>query len=184
MLPSPKDYITLVPGFLSKDICSSAIKELQEVDWVEHEFYYATEKEYRKQSNLVSSYDIISQKQFITDLLWNAIEKYQIDCGGFWDSWQGYTEIKWNKYIKGGDIDPHIDHIHSIFPGEPKGVPILSIVGVLNDDYEGGNFMMFKDTEIKLKAGDLLLFPSNFIYPHWVNPVTKGTRYSYVSWVY
>ena len=37
---------------------------------------------------------------------------------------------------------------------------------------------------IKLKEGDLLIFPSSFIYPHEVKPIKKGVRYSYVSWVY
>ena len=43
---------------------------------------------------------------------------------------------------------------------------------------------MFKDKEIKLKTGDILIFPSNFMYPHRVEPVKKGIRFSFVSWVY
>ena len=38
------------------------------------------------------------------------------------------------------------------------------------------------DREIKLNAGDLVIFPSNFLYPHKISPVTDGVRYSYVSW--
>jgi predicted 2-oxoglutarate/Fe(II)-dependent dioxygenase YbiX len=57
-------------------------------------------------------------------------------------------------------------------------------VGVLNEDYEGGEFIMWEDKEIKLKTGDLMIFPSTFLYPHKVNPVTKGTRYSCVSWTW
>tara|TARA_R110002094_G_C4832487_1_gene205553 strand:- start:489 stop:620 length:132 start_codon:yes stop_codon:yes gene_type:complete len=43
---------------------------------------------------------------------------------------------------------------------------------------------MFDDYEIKIEAGDLLLFPSVFLYPHKVEPVTKGERYSFVSWAW
>jgi predicted 2-oxoglutarate/Fe(II)-dependent dioxygenase YbiX len=43
---------------------------------------------------------------------------------------------------------------------------------------------MFDDYEIKFKAGDLIIFPSIFLYPHLVKPVKKGTRYSFVSWCY
>jgi predicted 2-oxoglutarate/Fe(II)-dependent dioxygenase YbiX len=43
---------------------------------------------------------------------------------------------------------------------------------------------MFEDTPIEFKTGDLIIFPSIFLYPHKVLPVTKGTRYSYISWVY
>ena len=69
-----------------------------------------------------------------------------------------------------------------IFDGERKGIPVLSIIGLLNDDYKGGELIMFNDYEIKLKEGDVLLFPSSFLYPHLVKPITKGIRYSLVSW--
>jgi len=77
----------------------------------------------------------------------------------------------------------HYDHIQSIFDGNAKGIPIISIVGLLNDNYEGGEFMC-RGKEVKLARGDILLFPSNFIYPHGVSDLTKGTRYSFVSWAF
>ena len=78
----------------------------------------------------------------------------------------------------------HCDHIQSMFDGKRKGVPVLSVLGLLNDDYEGGEFIIFEKKEIKLKKGDLLIFPSIFLYPHKVNVVKKGTRYSFISWVW
>ena len=99
-------------------------------------------------------------------------------------SWTGYTQIKINKYTENKKMAIHCDHIHTIFDGELKGVPILSVLGFLNDDYDGGELIMFDDQVCEVKKGDLLIFPSNFLYPHKVNPVTKGVRYSIVSWVY
>ena len=78
----------------------------------------------------------------------------------------------------------HCDHIHSMFDGKIKGIPILSCLGTLNDNYSGGEFVILKDTVLKLKKGELLIFPSNFLYPHKVKPINKGIRYSYISWVY
>jgi predicted 2-oxoglutarate/Fe(II)-dependent dioxygenase YbiX len=46
------------------------------------------------------------------------------------------------------------------------------------------NLLCFKITNIKLKKGDLLIFPSVFLYPHKVEPVKKGIRYSFISWVW
>ena len=77
----------------------------------------------------------------------------------------------------------HVDHIHSIFDGEHKGIPILSIIGLLNDDFEGGE-LYINNKPIDFKRGDVLIFPSNFVYPHKVKPVTKGEMYSYVSWAF
>ncbi len=57
------------------------------------------------------------------------------------------------------------------------------MLGVLNDDYEGGEFVLI-DEKIDLSKGDIIIFPSNFMYPHKVEPVTKGIRYSYISWIW
>ena len=57
-------------------------------------------------------------------------------------------------------------------------------LGSLNNNYSGGEFIMFGDEYIKLDKGDIVVFPSNFLYPHRVEPVTNGTRYSFVSWVW
>ena len=73
------------------------------------------------------------------------------------------------------------DHIHSLFDGQRKGIPILSILGVLNEGYEGGEFVFFQDYEVPLKAGDIMVFPSNFMYPHTVKELTKGERFTFVT---
>ena len=78
---------------------------------------------------------------------------------------------------------PHIDHIHDIFDGKTKGIPVVSVIGCLNDDFEGADFMLCGE-KIDLKKGDILLFPSNFMYPHQVTEATKGTRYSFVAWAF
>jgi predicted 2-oxoglutarate/Fe(II)-dependent dioxygenase YbiX len=53
----------------------------------------------------------------------------------------------------------------------------------LNDNYEGGEFSFFDgQIKIKLPKGAALLFPSNFMYPHQILPVTNGTRYSIITW--
>ena len=57
----------------------------------------------------------------------------------------------------------------------------------VNDDYEGGE-LFFELPKIKesykvgVKKDRLIIWPSNFLYPHKVEPVTKGIKYSVVSW--
>jgi predicted 2-oxoglutarate/Fe(II)-dependent dioxygenase YbiX len=66
------------------------------------------------------------------------------------------------------------------FKEHPRSV---SCSFILNDDFEGGEFAFFdRELKYKLEKGDALMFPSNFMYPHEVMPVTKGTRYSIVTW--
>lgn len=60
----------------------------------------------------------------------------------------------------------------------------LSTVLFLNDDFEGGDFV-FPELRIRIRPepGLLICFPSNRYYLHGVEPVTKGNRYSIVSWM-
>jgi predicted 2-oxoglutarate/Fe(II)-dependent dioxygenase YbiX len=51
-----------------------------------------------------------------------------------------------------------------------------------NDDYEGGSlFFRLQNLDVKADAGDLFIFPSNFMYPHRAMPVISGTKYSIVT---
>ena len=62
----------------------------------------------------------------------------------------------------------------------------LSISICLNNEYEGGEFV-FDISEghytVPQNVGDAVIFPSNFMFPHQVNKVTKGTRYALIGWV-
>ena len=60
----------------------------------------------------------------------------------------------------------------------------ISILYYLNDDYEGGELEFTQlGVTIKPKKGMMVAFPSYFEYTHRVHPVTKGTRYTIVTWV-
>ena len=52
----------------------------------------------------------------------------------------------------------------------------------INDDYEGGEFIV-ADKKYETKKGSAIIFPSNFMFPHEVKEVTKGERWSIVSWL-
>lgn len=86
---------------------------------------------------------------------------------------EGYTLL---KYEPGQYYKKHTDHGSQI----PRAV---SCVIGLNNEYKGGDFMMW-DGEVKyhLEKGNVLLFPSNFLYPHSVEVVTEGTRYTIITW--
>jgi predicted 2-oxoglutarate/Fe(II)-dependent dioxygenase YbiX len=185
-------YIKHYKNFLDKNLCEETVKQLDllnESYWMEHGFHNPRTNKTKKVSGnkelSIAYANHISTKNDIMKKLWKSIDIYVKNLNFKWyKGWQGYTEIRFNKYLKSKKMAKHCDHIHSMFDGERKGIPTLSVLGILNEDYEGGKFIMFEDQEIKFKAGDLLIFPSNFLYPHEVEPVTKGTRYSFISWVW
>ena len=60
----------------------------------------------------------------------------------------------------------------------------ISLLLYLNDDYEGGELEFTKlQLTIQPKKGMLIAFPSYEDFEHKVHPVTKGTRYTIVSWI-
>lgn len=101
-------------------------------------------------------------------------------------NWNGYSFPKILKYNKDTKMNEHCDHIHHIFMdnGKARGIPFLSMITCLNDDYEGGEIKFCQKHTFKLKAGETIVFPSNYLYPHIIKKVKKGVRYTMVSWVY
>lgn len=109
----------------------------------------------------------------------NSFNPYKANCG-----LHIACPVRFNRYNTHTLMLTHHDHIHSLFDGERKGIPVLSIVGLLNDDFEGGEFVFFDDYEVTLTTGDILIFPSVFMFPHRVQKIKKGKRYSFVSWAW
>jgi predicted 2-oxoglutarate/Fe(II)-dependent dioxygenase YbiX len=91
------------------------------------------------------------------------------------------NQIDLLKYSVGGKYEPHTDHYTT-------SARHLSIIINLNDGYEGGDLIFTDQKEkeikrLKLSKGSIVFFPSNFMYPHSIQPITKGTRYSIVAWL-
>tara|TARA_B100001939_G_C16917247_1_gene607520 strand:+ start:972 stop:1550 length:579 start_codon:yes stop_codon:yes gene_type:complete len=90
------------------------------------------------------------------------------------------NDIQILKYNVGGYYKFHVDHAEDL----PR---TFSCILFLNDNYEGGD-LIFRfpnfDREYKInkKKNSVIVWPSNFLFPHSVTPVTKGERYSVVSW--
>jgi hypothetical protein len=86
--------------------------------------------------------------------------------------WEAFNFI---KYEPGHHFMEHHDHGFSYNC-------TVSLVGYLNDDYEGGElYFRLQDLNIKPKAGDLYIFPSTYMYPHQAKVVHSGTKYSLVT---
>ena len=91
------------------------------------------------------------------------------------------TDFRVNKYEEGGFMSEHADTIHHSH-GQSHGFPQASVLFFLNEGYEGGEFII-SDTMYKPKRNSAIIFPSNFMFPHSVNKIIKGTRYSIITWL-
>ena len=81
------------------------------------------------------------------------------------------------KYQDGGKYKQHVDDFGT------KAFRRLSISLLLNDEYTGGEFSFFDDQyRINIKKNQAIVFPSTWMFPHQIQPVTSGSRWSIVSW--
>jgi predicted 2-oxoglutarate/Fe(II)-dependent dioxygenase YbiX len=176
-----QDYIAIYKA-IDLSICKQIIDDSNEAQWIKHSYNDPiTQENTTYEDDLEITYQD-KYMDYLNNKIKDCINDYLINVAPNPVGIKETSTIRFNKYQTGTNMKFHHDHIHTLFDGEKKGVPILSILGLLNDDFEGGDFLMMDSKKIQLEAGDIILFPSNFLYPHAVTTVTKGTRYSFVSW--
>lgn len=180
-------YAKLYKNFVSDELCDEVVKQLNQSEFEPHTFHDNRTGQYQSRDKDFSIlFGKIPHTHIIKDIVLNVLKKYVLEDMKFdwFRGMEGFTMPRFNKYETGTEMHLHCDHISDIFDGRIKGIPTLTVLGSLNDDYTGGDLIMFEDEIIELNKGDIIVFPSNFMYPHKVGEVTSGTRYSYVSWAY
>ena len=181
-------YLKIYKDWLSPEVCQQTVDELEKVqaEFQTHQFYdVTTNSNHSYDKELSVAWSEVTHKNYIMKRIWDGLQKYMNEFQFNWfNSWSGFTEVRFNRYRENTQMKLHCDHIHSMFDGQRKGIPSLTVLGGLNNGYKGGELVFWEDSIIELKAGEIMIFPANFLYPHRVDLVTKGTRYSYVSWVW
>jgi|APGre2960657404_1045060.scaffolds.fasta_scaffold02350_8 hypothetical protein len=109
-----------------------------------------------------------------------ALNQYKKDLNINDFAYKKIFDIEILKYENTGFYSWHVDHFATI----PR---TMSCILLLNNDYVGGN-LCFRNPdgtgewEVEVKPNRMIVWPSTFLYPHTVKPVTKGKRYSVVAW--
>ena len=89
----------------------------------------------------------------------------------------GRTGIVLARYREGGFYRSHHD-------AHGEEVRALTAIAVPYSDFSGGALSFFHGEHVvDLMPGQACLFPSTFQYPHAVEPVVHGTRYSLITWL-
>ncbi len=123
----------------------------------------------------------------LTEVLWcNYLLKHLKTCVTNYLHFHDFStqfvvnDIQILKYTPGGRFYFHPDH-------KIKIPSAFSFIFLDNEDYKGGELCFKypksdKITTIDKKENRMIIWPSNFLYPHCVKPVTEGERYSVVAW--
>jgi len=186
--PNLKDYIAVLDGVLPHSVCDKILEEYANSgEWgdtlVGSNGIGDVRKDIRSATTIPMSADFVIDR--------NAELRRELDSDVFAGASKAIQE--YNKRFERSEIEQdsgyellryetgqfYTQHVDS-FKARPRAV---SCSFALNDDYEGGEFGFF-DRELVIKApkGGAVLFPSGFMYPHEIMPVTKGTRYSIITW--
>ena len=181
------------------------IKQLAKGDWNEASIRLRDEAfEQNRVLPLKRNEGIVSERR-ITDICWTSeqwlydlIWPYMLEANKV-SGWNldihAAEDMQLGRYRKGGFYNWHRDGSSDSLSAYDKPensfmhgkVRKLTLSLILNDDFEGGEFEFCcydrgecKITPIELKRGDMIFFTSGM--EHRVTPVTKGVRYSLVSW--
>ena len=187
-----KNYIMTIDNFLPYESLSSLIQWANKKNnkFEKAEIFLNNQKsELREDIRKVDNFGFDINSKSKTEIHWNCYLTYYFT--NLFEHYQkhfkvkaslsGLTDITFLRYQNGGHYKTHSDHCTNA----PR---TLSIIYLLNNDYEGGELIFElpdgKDEILKIekKPNRVVIWPSNFLYPHQVTPVTKGLRYSIVSW--
>jgi predicted 2-oxoglutarate/Fe(II)-dependent dioxygenase YbiX len=131
-------------------------------------------------SPLTESFTLTHWSNFLAKTFQDHMDRFKQDLNILEFPKIGINNIAVLKYEGEGFYTWHVDHCMQA----PR---TLSCILLLNNDYEGGD-ICFRNPDgsnewaVDVKSNRMIIWPSTFLFPHAVKPVTKGIRYSVVAW--
>jgi predicted 2-oxoglutarate/Fe(II)-dependent dioxygenase YbiX len=184
------DYIVVIRGIISKEMCQQVIdlyKDNEKWDWALTTIGLNLDARKVKQVHISdpavrqqgSQYDKMDAEIFkvmskAKDMYIQTLTKKRgIEHVPQINSDEGYQLL---HYAEGYYFKEHCDHGSGM-------TRVLTCTLNISDDHDGGLFRFLRgEFDVRLNAGDAVLFPSNFMFPHEVTEITRGERHSIVTW--
>jgi predicted 2-oxoglutarate/Fe(II)-dependent dioxygenase YbiX len=184
------DYIVVIRGIISKEMCQQVIdlyKDNEKWEWGGFASGMDMEQRKVKQLQISHSETINSNEKFIAmdkeifSVMSKAQDTYRktlLEKRGMQHRPRVSSDVGYQMlhYSEGYYIKEHCDDYGGL-------ARVLTCSLNLSDDHDGGLFRFFRgEFDVSLKAGDAIVFPANFMFPHEVTEITRGERYSIVTW--
>lgn len=178
------DYIAVFENVMTNELCDVILNEFNEEEWEKTVIGGGQVNEnVRAAETIIISYPYVIERNLnirtkldkdIYGVAGLAINKYKEKF-----PLSNIEEDSGYELLRYKESQFYIQHTDS-FKARPRAV---SCSFALNEDYEGGEFAFFdRELKYKLPKGSAIMFPSNFMYPHEIMPVTRGVRYSIITW--
>lgn len=183
-----KEFIHVIDNVFPEDLCNRIIKEYKDSQYWSAAEIASKERpvstDYRNCNVIpISDPNIMGENyayrkkldEEIFDKVSYAVAKYAEMHSEFHINVDTGYELL--RYKEGNFYKQHVDS----FKEQQRSV---SCSIQLNEDYIGGEFAFFdRELVIRASVGSVILFPSNFMFPHEIMPVIEGTRYSIITWL-
>jgi len=171
------DYIKCYEEVLDKKTCNDIINDITINDFVKARTGDDLESKFRNcYNNRLNKKYSNKIYESVGKILQKYVQSFPYFSTGLSIEDTGYIHLIYKGSEK-GEYKTHVDHFDLV----PR---VLSVSFILNDKYDGGDFSFFEGKHIvKKKTGSVVVFPSNFCFPHAVTPVTNGDRHSIVTWI-
>ena len=180
-----EDFIQIFDNVLSPENCNLILNEYKNSsEWKDTHTGSGIHKDIRNCMEIGISLDSIINENFevrknLDNVVFESVRKVISNYNDIIPTFRididtGYQLL---RYKEGEFYTQHTDS----FKEQQRS---LSCSLQLNENYVGGEFALFdREIMIRTKPGSAIVFPSNFMYPHEIMPVTKGTRYSIITWL-
>jgi hypothetical protein len=184
------DYIVVIRGIISREMCQQIIDLYKDNEkwewafttnginldqrkvkqmWISHDSISGQGKNFKDMDGEI--FKVMSKaKDTYTKTL---TEKRGIKHVPSISSDEGYQIL---HYSEGYYFKEHCDNSSGMSR-------VLTCTLNISDDHDGGMFRFLRgEFDVRLNAGDAVLFPSNFMFPHEVTEITRGERHAIVTW--
>lgn len=180
-----EDFVQVFDNVLSPENCNLILNEYKNSSkWSDTQTGAGIDKNTRNCMEIGISQDFIINENFevrrnLDNVVFESVRKVILNYNDIVSTFRieidtGYQLL---RYKEGEFYTQHTDS----FKEQQRS---LSCSLQLNEDYDGGEFALFdRGMMIRTKPGSAIVFPSNFMYPHEIMPVIKGTRYSIITWL-
>ncbi len=188
---SMQDHILHLPSFIDKDICLSVTNSLDNLDKDKSAPY--TDGLLNNDADSYFDPDIEHINLVRDRIFVDGIKEYASEVRSF--NWSYYdtdsfhcSEMIIRRYNKGSEFKYHHDDIiGEIFPHwflRRQNILTCNFYFSDADDYDGGDLVFTCGKSFHPSMGDIIIFPSNWMFYHEVQKITRGKRYSGTVWLY
>ena len=185
------DHILYLPSFIDKDICLSVMNSLDKLEKDKSAPY--TDGLLNNDADSYFDPDIEYIDAVRDRIFVDGIKEYADKVRSF--NWSYYdtdsfhcSEMIIRRYNQGSEFKYHHDDIiGEIFPHwflRRQNILTCNFYFSNADDYDGGDLVFTCGKSFHPSMGDIIIFPSNWMFYHEVQKITKGTRYSGTVWLY